>query len=86
MYHRDEYHIQQLQEKDQEYNALVKSLKDRVIQLEQDLMETQKAAGLPVKLPYDNTSIKQLQLTPQPLRKPHVLNEKSKPGSSIYFI
>ncbi|GAB6028212.1 hypothetical protein CHUAL_002407 [Chamberlinius hualienensis] len=72
--HREEYHVSVLQEKDQEYNALVKSLKDRVIQLEQDLTETQKVAGLPVRLPYDSNSIKQLQLTPQQMRKPQFLD------------
>uniref|UniRef100_A0A2L2YDS9 Uncharacterized protein n=1 Tax=Parasteatoda tepidariorum TaxID=114398 RepID=A0A2L2YDS9_PARTP len=39
-----EYHVQQLQEKDQEYNALVKALKDRAILLEQTLVGTQKQA------------------------------------------
>lgn len=58
--------MQHLQEKDTEYNALVKKLKDRVISLEQELQETQKRAGLPVCLPYDNTSLK---LTPQMTRK-----------------
>lgn len=52
--HQEEFHIQQLQEKDQEYNALVKALKDRVILLEHDLTEMQKTAGLPVQLPYNN--------------------------------
>ncbi|XP_054717292.1 uncharacterized protein LOC129226688 [Uloborus diversus] len=54
-----EYHSQQLQEKDQEYNALVKVLKDRVILLEQTLLETQKSSGLPTRLPY-NTPLKQV--------------------------
>ncbi|XP_042899538.1 uncharacterized protein [Parasteatoda tepidariorum] len=54
-----EYHVQQLQEKDQEYNALVKALKDRVILLEQTLVETQKQAGFPTGLPY-NTPLKQI--------------------------
>ncbi|XP_070496132.1 serine-rich adhesin for platelets isoform X4 [Chironomus tepperi] len=61
-----EYYLQHLQEKDTEYNALVKKLKDRVISLEQELQDTQKRAGLPVCLPYDNTSLK---LTPQMTRK-----------------
>lgn len=61
-----EYYLQHLQEKDTEYNALVKKLKDRVICLEQELQETQRKAGLPVELPYDNTSLK---LTPQMSRK-----------------
>lgn len=55
-----------LQEKDNEYNALVKKLKDRVIHLEQELQDTQKKAGLPVYLPYDSAS---LRLTPQMSRK-----------------
>lgn len=55
-----------LQEKDTEYNALVKKLKDRVITLEQELQETQRKTGLPVMLPYDSTSLK---LTPQMSRR-----------------
>lgn len=61
-----EYYLQHLQEKDTEYNALVKKLKDRVIHLEQELQETQRKAGFPVILPYDSTSLK---LTPQMSRK-----------------
>ncbi|GFV76079.1 neurabin-1 [Trichonephila clavipes] len=53
-----EYHVQQLQEKDQEYNSLVKALKDRIILLEQSLLETQKKAGLTSGLPY-TTPLKQ---------------------------
>lgn len=58
--------MQLLQEKDCEYNALVKKLKDRVIHLEQELQETQRKAGLPIYLPYDGAS---LRLTPQMTRK-----------------
>ncbi|XP_067687835.1 neurabin-1-like isoform X3 [Haliotis asinina] len=47
--------IQLQSEKDQQYNALVKSLKDRIFQLEKDLIEAQKAAGLPVDLSRDTT-------------------------------
>ncbi|XP_046544563.1 neurabin-1-like isoform X1 [Haliotis rubra] len=47
--------IQLQSEKDQQYNALVKSLKDRIFQLEKDLIEAQKAAGLPVNLSGDTT-------------------------------
>ncbi|KAL3855250.1 hypothetical protein ACJMK2_014466 [Sinanodonta woodiana] len=39
--------LQQQTEKDQQYNALFKSLKDRIIQLEGDLNETPTPAGLP---------------------------------------
>lgn len=66
MVHREEFYIQLLQEKDTEYNSLVKRLKDRVIHLEQDLQETQRKAGLPIGLPYDSAN---LRLTPQMTRK-----------------
>lgn len=99
MIHREEFYLQLLQEKDTEYNALVKNLKDRVsilffvnyirisfitsciqmynnlicvkvIQLEQELLETQRKAGLPTVLPYDSTILR--PLTPQFSRRPQV--------------
>nr|XP_023016595.1 uncharacterized protein LOC111505922 isoform X2 [Leptinotarsa decemlineata] len=60
MLHREDFYQQLLQEKDTEYNLLVKSLKDRVIALEQDLLDTQRKAGLPMVLPYDNINLKQV--------------------------
>lgn len=60
MLHREEFYQQLLQEKDTEYNALVKNLKDRVICLEAELKNTQKKAGLPVKLPYGEGGTPQL--------------------------
>ncbi|CAG5119190.1 unnamed protein product, partial [Candidula unifasciata] len=39
--------LEQQAEKDQQYNSLVKSLKDRIFMLEKDLTNLQKAAGLP---------------------------------------
>ncbi|KAH8274982.1 hypothetical protein KR018_005143 [Drosophila ironensis] len=66
MCHREEFYQQLLQEKDTEYNALVKKLKDRVINLEHELQETQRRAGFPVGLPYDSATLK---LTPQMMRK-----------------
>ncbi|KAL1516716.1 hypothetical protein ABEB36_000591 [Hypothenemus hampei] len=65
--HREDFYQQLLQEKDTEYNALVKNLKDRIIALEQDLLDTQRKAGLPMVLPYDNSNVK--QLTPQMSRR-----------------
>ena len=62
-----EYYIQEMQQKDTEYNALVKKLKDRVICLEEELQETQKTAGFTVTLPY--TDSQSLKLTPQLSRK-----------------
>ncbi|XP_076167260.1 protein phosphatase 1 regulatory subunit spinophilin isoform X2 [Ptiloglossa arizonensis] len=64
---RDEFYQQLLQEKDTEYNALVKSLKDRVITLEVELTETQRRFGLPVRLPYDVTTAR--IVTPQLSRR-----------------
>ncbi|KAG5890937.1 hypothetical protein JTB14_019875 [Gonioctena quinquepunctata] len=60
MLHREDFYQQLLQEKDTEYNLLVKTLKDRIIALEQDLLDTQRKAGLPMVLPYDNINLKQL--------------------------
>ncbi|XP_008191012.2 uncharacterized protein Spn isoform X2 [Tribolium castaneum] len=67
MIHREDFYQQLLQEKDTEYNALVKNLKDRIIILEQDLLEAQQKAGLPCVLPNDNLNLK--QLTPQMTRR-----------------
>lgn len=67
MLHREDFYQQLLQEKDTEYNALVKNLKDRIIALEQSLLDTQRIAGLPMVLPYDSISLK--QLTPQMTRR-----------------
>ncbi|XP_076752952.1 protein phosphatase 1 regulatory subunit spinophilin isoform X2 [Xylocopa sonorina] len=64
---RDEFYQQLLQEKDTEYNALVKSLKDRVITLEVELTETQRRFGLPARLPYDGTTAR--IVTPQLSRR-----------------
>ncbi|RUS87599.1 hypothetical protein EGW08_004644 [Elysia chlorotica] len=43
--------LEQQNEKDQQYNSLVKSLKDRIFTLEKDLKDVQKAAGLPEAVP-----------------------------------
>lgn len=67
MMHREEFYQQLLQEKDVEYNSLVKNLKDRIIILEKDLLDTKEKAGLPLLLPYDSSNSK--QLTPQMSRK-----------------
>uniref|UniRef100_A0A1B6L8C7 PDZ domain-containing protein n=1 Tax=Graphocephala atropunctata TaxID=36148 RepID=A0A1B6L8C7_9HEMI len=66
--HREEFYMQLLQEKDTEYNALVKALKDRIIQVEQELVETQRKAGLPVHLPHDCSPLR--LTTPQLTRRP----------------
>ncbi|XP_068231055.1 LOW QUALITY PROTEIN: uncharacterized protein [Palaemon carinicauda] len=77
--HREEYHITQLEDKDSHYNALVKALKDRVINLEEELKNAQKKAGLPVEVPTDISvqpayldlqQSAQSALAKQPPRKP----------------
>ncbi|KAL5292958.1 PPP1R9A family protein [Megaselia abdita] len=65
MAQREEYYQSLSQEKETEYNAIIKKLKDRIINLEQELQDTQRKAGFPVILPYDNS----LKLTPQMTRK-----------------
>lgn len=42
----------QLRERDQEYNSHLRLLRQRVEQLENELATTQKFAGIPVRLPY----------------------------------
>lgn len=82
MVHQEEVYMQLLQEKDTEYNALVHRLKDRVISLEQKLQDTQRRAGFPVELPYDQAS--SLRLTPQLCRRqpPKPLFQKLDSGLS----
>lgn len=82
MVHQEEAYLQLLQEKDTEYNALVKRLKDRVISLEQRLQDTQRRGGFPVELPYDAAS--SLRLTPQLARRqpPKPLFQKLDSGLS----
>lgn len=73
MMQREDFYQQLLQEKDTDYNALVKSLKDRIIVLEHNLLETQRQMGLPPNLPLDETNLKQLtssQINQKSLPKP----------------
>ncbi len=41
----------QLQERDHEYHSHLRLLRDRVVQLEKELANAQKYAGMPVRLP-----------------------------------
>ena len=74
--HREEFYLQLLQEKDTEYNALVKMLKDRVIQVEQELLDTQRRAGYPAQLPHDAANLR--SVTPQLTRRQQVRTYSSK--------
>ena len=60
----------QLQERDNEYNVHVRLLRERVIQLERELANTQKYAGMPVKLPsYQDNGLLNGNLSPPELLK-----------------
>ena len=41
----------QLRERDHEYTSHLRVLRERVLQLEQELATTQKYAGMPIRLP-----------------------------------
>ena len=73
MKRHEQFLAHQLQERDQEYNSHLRLLKDRVIQLEQELATTQKYAGMPVKLPLNanatSTPVKSTDLSPPELLK-----------------
>ena len=45
-----------MQERDHEYHSHLRLLKERVVQLENELASTQKFAGMPVKLPYERAA------------------------------
>ncbi|KAK7491200.1 hypothetical protein BaRGS_00017471, partial [Batillaria attramentaria] len=77
--------LEQQSEKDQQYNDLVKYLKDRVFQLESDLAEARKAAGLP-PVPSQAESVEAVQIpitkaTAAPVRA--VLNGDDEPLSPL---
>ncbi len=68
----------QLQERDHEYHSHLRLLKERVLQLEDELATTQKFAGIPVKLPYEKgAAYNGGQLSPPDLLK--------QPPVSLYF-
>ena len=62
----------QLQERDNEYNCHVRLLRERVIQLERELATTQKYAGMPVKLPYEDSLLNGNLSPPELLKQPPV--------------
>ncbi len=57
-------------ERDHEYHSHLRLLKERVLQLENELATTQKFAGMPVKLPYERSpAFNGSQLSPPELLK-----------------
>ena len=62
----------QLQERDYEYNSHLGILRDRVLQLENELATTQKYAGIPVQLPYEKPLLNGELSPPELLKQPPV--------------
>ena len=62
----------QLQERDYEYNSHLGLLRDRVLQLENELATTQKYAGIPIQLPYQAPLLNGELSPPELLKQPPV--------------
>ena len=60
---------EQLLSRDEQYSAYLARLKERFLQLETELVETQRKAGLPVRLPYDQESARHLLSPPDELKR-----------------
>uniref|UniRef100_K1R040 Neurabin-1 n=1 Tax=Magallana gigas TaxID=29159 RepID=K1R040_MAGGI len=61
--------LQQQVEKDQQYDDLVRSLKDRIFELEKELGEVQRVAGLPVNVPSSHHPLPSPPLQPKLVQK-----------------
>jgi len=60
---------EQLLSRDEQYSSYLARLKERFLQLENELVETQRKAGLPVRLPYDPDSARHLLSPPDELKR-----------------
>ena len=60
---------EQLLSRDEQYNCYLNQLKEKFIQLESELVDTQRRAGLPVRLPYDRTATRNLLSPPDELKR-----------------
>jgi hypothetical protein len=60
---------EQLLSRDEQYSSYLARLKERFLQLENELVETQRKAGLPVRLPYDPESARHLLSPPDELKR-----------------
>ncbi|XP_025101822.1 neurabin-1-like isoform X5 [Pomacea canaliculata] len=76
--------LEQQSEKDQQYNDLVKYLKDRVFQLESDLADARKAAGLPPVPSQEIVETVQISVSRSPARAvTTMLNGEEEPLSPL---
>lgn len=60
---------EQLISRDEQYNSYLAQLKEKFVQLESELVDTQRRAGLPVRLPYDKTVARNLLSPPEELKR-----------------
>merc|ERR1719445_2351511 len=60
---------EQLITRDEQYTCYLDELRQRFLQLESELVETQRRAGLPVRLPYDQDVARNLLSPPEELKR-----------------
>merc|ERR1719270_3169611 len=60
---------EQLITRDEQYSCYLDELRQRFLQLESELVETQRRAGLPIRLPYDQDVARNLLSPPEELKR-----------------
>ena len=60
---------EQLITRDEKYNSYLAEIRERFLQLESELVDTQRKAGLPVRLPYDQDVARTLLSPPEELKR-----------------
>ena len=60
---------EQLVTRDSQYAAYTAEIRQRFLQLEEELVDTQRRAGLPVRLPYDQEVTRNLLSPPDELKR-----------------
>ena len=68
---------EQLITRDEQYSCYLTELRERFLQLESELVETQRRAGLPVRLPYDQDVARNLLSPPEELKRQPVMIKTS---------
>ena len=60
---------EQLITRDEQYCSYLSQLREKFLQLESELVDTQRRAGLPVRLPYDQDAARHLLSPPEELKR-----------------
>ena len=68
---------EQLITRDEQYCNYLAQLREKFLQLESELVETQRLAGLPVRLPYDQEAARHLLSPPEELKRSPFLPQLS---------